>query len=291
MNNGQESRYQLLNELGQGGFGAVYRALDRQTSGHVAIKFLQRLDPDSRARFQREVRILQELAQLSFVPALLDWNLETEQPWLAIEYCEGGSLCSWVGAGKPWTHAALAVLGAAKALAEVHGRNGHHRDVKPANLLVGLARDGETWVVKLADFGLGGIPTPSKPWVTQDAFGTEAYKAPEIRRPGAVFNPKADVWSLGVTTLEVLTGGRNLARLDVLRMPKSLRRLVRAMLAADPAHRPNARRVAQVAHAILSKHAPAALTDKTILAPKSKINWGAIAGLAFLGIALASGSK
>lgn len=280
-------RYELIRELGRGGFGVVWLAKDKETGELVAIKFLQELSPDARQRFEREAKILLELSQQNFVVELLDGDLGTPRPYLVLEYCEGGSLRSWVRNRRPWTHGALAILAAARALDALEKKGGIHRDIKPENLLVGLALDGETYVVKISDFGLARVPTTSAPWITRSAFGTPGYIAPELAIPGAAFTAKADMWSLGVVALEILTGGRDLNRLGRIGAPGALTQLVKSMLSADPRHRPTAGSVGIFALDILKKNAPEVLRDKKILAPRpAGPDWGAVASLALIGLGL-----
>jgi len=280
-------RYECIRELGRGGFGVVWLAKDKKTNKLVAIKFLKELSQDARQRFEREARTLLQLSQQDFVVELLDGDLGAQQPYLVLEYCAGGSLRSWVAARRPWTHGALAILGAARALDAIEKNGGFHRDIKPENLLVGLARNRETHVVKISDFGLARVPTTSAPWVTRTACGTPGYIAPELYAPGAVFSAKADVWSLGVVALEILTGGREVSRLDHIQAPPDLVRLVKSMLKQEPQWRLNAGSVAIFALDILKKNAREALSDKNILAPKpSGPDWGAIASAALIGIGI-----
>jgi serine/threonine protein kinase len=128
---------------------------------------------------------------------------------------------------------------------------GFHRDIKPHNLLVTKHDDG-TLIVKVGDFGVARVPITANSPMTRSAWGTEGYIAPEILR-GAEFAAAADVYSLGVTATELLTGSKNRAALQTAQMPPALRGLVTEMIDPMPLRRPGvfdvAKRLQQVLQA------------------------------------------
>ena len=250
-------RYELLARLGAGSFGEVFRAIERATGRTVALKVLHRQDGDSLQRFYREAVALYSQLGNEHVVALLDHaGLSDEEPHLALEYCELGSLRSWVGAGKSVAQIATALLHAARGLAGVHGANGLHRDVKPENLLVAKMSDRLSWRVKVADFGLAGFPDPVTGTMTLNACGTEGYIAPEVLA-GTPFHPLADVYSLGIVGIELLVGRIDLSAFAVTATPAVLKALLKSMVSGSAGNRPTAAQVAEALEKFLAP-APAA---------------------------------
>jgi tRNA A-37 threonylcarbamoyl transferase component Bud32 len=254
-------RYDLGDRLGRGGMADVFRATDRVLHRQVAVKVLRETadSETDRARFTSEARTLARLSHVNLV-MVLDAGMTTDQPYLVMELVEGSTLSERVHAG-PVAPDELAAIGAqlAEALAYAHGQGIVHRDVKPGNVLL-----GSNGRVKLADFGIARlIGDTVRHTQTGTAIGTAAYLSPEQVR-GDDITPAADVYSLGLVLLEVLTGERAfpgtptesaLARLnrdpqlpDTL--PEPWRRLLGAMVSGDPAVRPTADEVAAALRAL-----------------------------------------
>lgn len=202
--------YRLLEQLGAGGMGVVYRARDERLGREVALKLLQpglSSRSATRARFEREAQALASLSHPNLV-TLYDADLDHEPPYLAMELMPGQSLDLLLRAAREAGRSLPLprVLGLARQLAEglaaAHQAGVLHRDVKPSNVL--LDREGRA---KLADFGLA-VLSGSKTLSQTDQFhGTLAYASPEqIQSRGSELDGRTDVWSLGVLLYEALCG-------------------------------------------------------------------------------------
>jgi serine/threonine protein kinase/class 3 adenylate cyclase len=214
---GRLGRYRLLERLGQGGMGAVYRGEDLCDGAVVAIKVLR---PEWAGRetflrrFQKEARLLAEVNN-PFVTNLLEVNEDDGIHFLVLEFVQGRSLGAQLAErGTLDESMALAIAAdVARALADAHQRGIIHRDVKPENVL--LAQSGDTSVnggalpfrVKLSDFGLARhvVETESLQLTQASVVGTPQYMAPE-QCVGDPIDPRADVYALGATLFHLLTG-------------------------------------------------------------------------------------
>lgn len=241
---GLPERYQVLEVVGSGMTGIVYRARDGELGREVAIKVLRPSECPgaSLGRLAREAEILARGSHEAMVP-LLDADLEAPNPYLVLAWMEGGDLASRLrqeGVPPPeWTLRAGRRL--ASALAELHARDILHRDVKTANVL--LDGEGEAY---LADLGLGR-PAEADPLTrTGYVVGTPRYMAPELLA-GGEYTPSTDLYSLGVVLLELsgLGGERGLDPTPELRdaeieaLPdRGLGRVLKRCLARSPGLRP-----------------------------------------------------
>ncbi|HVM15879.1 MAG TPA: serine/threonine-protein kinase [Egibacteraceae bacterium] len=242
-------RYVLESVIGRGGMADVHRARDRILQRPVAVKMLRAVsgDPQDRARFDAETRLLAQLRHPSLV-MILDAGTEGDRPFLVMELVVGATLAEWCREG-PLDPPYVAGIGTrlAEALHYVHAQGIVHRDVKPANVL--LARDGR---VLLADFGIARLTADAARLTGSGLLiGTAAYLAPEQVRGGEI-GPPADVYSLGLVLLEALTGTQAypgpsteaaLARLSTPpavpdTLPAPWPDLLRRMTATTPADRP-----------------------------------------------------
>jgi tRNA A-37 threonylcarbamoyl transferase component Bud32 len=198
--------YEILEELGRGGMGVVYRARQLKANRIVALKMILaggRAGEAERSRFQREAEAVAQLNHPGIVHVYEVGEWES-QPHFALEYCPGGTLAAKL-AGTPLLapEAAALLERLAEAVAAAHGAGVVHRDLKPANVL--LAADGTP---KIADFGLAlRLDSDDRQTRTGAVMGTPSYMAPEqalgqTRRIG----PAADVYALGAVLYEVLTG-------------------------------------------------------------------------------------
>jgi serine/threonine protein kinase len=233
----QTHAYILEQQLGEGGMGRVFRAIRQWDGAPVAIKFLKNVyDYEVQRRFEDEAAKLYRLLGNKYVVDLLDYDLTNRQPFIVIEYCLGGSLRQWVNC-RNWRDIVAAMTHVATALDEVHSRGGIHRDIKPDNLL--LTRDHNNYqVIKLGDFGLAQVPAPYCSQLSRTPRGTPEYMAPEVLN-GANCSPASDVYSLGITMIELLTGLRSKHGLKLLALPIALKTLLLAMINEESIRRPD----------------------------------------------------
>jgi serine/threonine-protein kinase len=197
--------YQILHELGRGGMGVVYAALDRRLGRTVALKTLHAgpaaSSPEAVARFRAEAEAVARIRHPGIV-GIHEIGEHAGLPYFALEYCEGGPLSARLG-GRPQNprRSAALLAAVARAVQAAHEAGVVHRDLKPANIL--LDARGEA---KVADFGLAKRSDSAGMTKSGAMLGTPAYMAPEqmtdFRRAG----PAADVYSLGAILYECLTG-------------------------------------------------------------------------------------
>jgi serine/threonine-protein kinase PknK len=195
--------YQNLSRIGHGGFSVVYRAHQEAFDRTVALKVLRASsDDETHHRFLREVKLTGRLTGHPHVVTILDAGVtEAGRPYLATEFYEGGSLKDRLRTEGPLPAARVAAIGAkiADALAAAHEVGIVHRDVKPGNIL--LSRFG---VPALADFGVGHLIDAAASDSVLDSFSLH-HAAPEVISRSSP-SPVSDVYSLGSTLFELLTG-------------------------------------------------------------------------------------
>ncbi len=235
-----ETRYRIEAELGRGGMGCVYQALDTRLNRPVAIKRI--VDPWARspqayARFEQEAKAAAALNHPGIVH-VYDYGRDAQGPFLVMEYVEGPTLETWVRKryerGKGVDPARVAQFGAAlcDALSYAHGRGVVHRDLKPSNVL--LARDG---MPRICDFGLARLASDDAGLTRMGgALGTREYMPPEQWRDARKADARSDLWSLAATLYYMLTGRLPyVMRLE--RLPEMLREVLGRALEEDPAAR------------------------------------------------------
>jgi tetratricopeptide (TPR) repeat protein len=194
-------RYRVMERIGAGGMGTVYRARDEALARDVALKLLPphlATDPDAKARFLREARAVGALDHPNVCTVHEVGEAQDGGSYLAMALYRGETLKKRLARGPlPVEQAVAVAAGIARGLEAAHARGIVHRDVKPGNVF--LPEDGG---VKLLDFGLAKAAdhTVTRPGVTP---GTVAYMSPEQVEGGPV-----DLWSLGVVLYEMLTGVR-----------------------------------------------------------------------------------
>jgi serine/threonine protein kinase len=201
--------YRLIDRLGAGGMGEVWRAEDTRLQRLVAIKILsERIanDPEWKARFLREARTI---AQLNHPNIATIYSIEQDagKLFIAMELVEGESLAAVLSRGAlPPADAVRIFKQVAEALAEAHDKGIVHRDIKPDNILVGKR------AIKVLDFGIAKQITTaatSTPTLTQAGLivGTPFYMSPE-QALGRPVDARSDLFSLGVVLYEALAGKR-----------------------------------------------------------------------------------
>ena len=193
-------RYRIERELGHGGMATVYLAHDEKLERPVAVKLLAEHladDEEFRARFVREARLAGRLSHPNIV-GVYDAGEVEGRPFIAMEYVSGSSLAD---AGRlPAERVVELGVQACAGLQHAHDAGLVHRDVKPANLLV-----GDDGVLKIADFGIARAAESTRHTQAGTLLGTAAYVAPE-QIAGEDAAPAADIYSLGAVLYELLTG-------------------------------------------------------------------------------------
>lgn len=198
--------YDVIEEIGRGGMGVVYRARQTQANRNVALKLVLsgiNANPIELGRFRTEAEAISRLQHPNVVCVFEVGNINGN-PFYSMELCSGGSLAKpkYIGSFDP-TKAATFIRKVALGLAAAHDAGVIHRDIKPGNIL--LTADGEP---KLADFGLAKcIKTDSDDSLTTTGaiLGTPSYMAPEQAAGLREIGPAADIYSLGAVLYELLT--------------------------------------------------------------------------------------
>ncbi len=251
-------RYRLQSQIGGGGMGAVWLARDERLGRQVAVKQVLVSQTDEALAEQQRQRALREgriAARLSHPHAISVYDVaqEDETPWLVMEYLPSRSLSEVVTAEGVLRVDQVAQIGAqvADALTATHAAGIVHRDVKPANILIGQG-EGLEGLVKITDFGISHAHGDVTLTQTGQITGTPAFLAPEVAQ-GYEMGEASDVFSLGATLYTCLEGqppfgmeDNALAMLHkvaggTIRPPAragSLSGPLTRMLAADPADRP-----------------------------------------------------
>jgi eukaryotic-like serine/threonine-protein kinase len=198
--------YQVLEVLGRGGVGIIYRVRHLNLDRVVALKMLlsgEFAGPSELARFMREARAVATLQHPNIVQ-IYDVGEVDCRPYFTMELVSGGSLSrKLAGVPQPASYSASVTETLARAVHVAHQAGIVHRDIKPGNVL--LAADGTP---KISDFGLARhFESPSDVTLDPARIGTPSYMAPEqvTSKPGTV-GPAADVYALGATLYEMLTG-------------------------------------------------------------------------------------
>ena len=197
------SHYKILEKLGEGGMGVVYKAQDTKLKRTIALKFLAPQALGSEEERTRFVAEAQSAAALNHphIATIYEIDEVGGETFIAMEYVDGKSLKEKIESGHLKLNEALdIVIQIAEGLREAHERGIVHRDIKPGNIMV--TSKGQA---KIMDFGLAKLSGRTTLTKTDTTMGTVAYMSPEQAR-GVVVDHRTDIWSLGVVLYELLTG-------------------------------------------------------------------------------------
>jgi serine/threonine protein kinase/tetratricopeptide (TPR) repeat protein len=201
------SHYQIIDQIGQGGMGVVYKAKDLNLERTVAIKFLPAhlaASEENKKRFLMEAKSAASLNHPNIMSIYEIGEFENSV-YMVMEFVEGETLKSYVsnlktGSGIPFLKSTEWLITIAKGLKVAHDNNIIHRDIKSENIMVS---PGEQ--LKIMDFGLAKLKGSSGMTKTGTSLGTLAYMSPE-QAQGLSADQRSDIWSLGVVFYEMLTG-------------------------------------------------------------------------------------
>ncbi len=208
-------RYELLDKIGKGGMGSVYRVVDRQLGRTFAAKVLQpelAKDPVALKRFEQEVESASKLSHANLVAVYGHDRLPNGSPFLLMDALNGHSLSQEIKeqGAIPGAQALEIFLQIGHGLAHAHECGVVHRDIKPTNIILARAEDGETKEVKIVDFGIAkALPTANREThnltETGEVFGSPDYMSPE-QCLGFMLDQTSDIYSFGCLMYETLTG-------------------------------------------------------------------------------------
>ncbi|XP_073076621.1 serine/threonine-protein kinase TAO1-like [Manis javanica] len=276
-----EKRFTDLRKVGRGGFGAVFFARDVHTNDVVAIKRIPYSGRKAMKRWQgiiKEVRCLRKLKH----PNIVEYKgcyLREHRAWLVMEYCSGSVVDLLKVHKKPLQEMEIAAIihGALHGLAYLHSRAMIHRDIKAGNIL--LTPEGQ---VKLADFGFASMASSAKSFV-----GTPYWMAPEIilSKNEEQYDSKVDVWSLGITCIQIAERKPPLFDMNVRRAlylitrnkpptlqsnewSSSFRNFVESCLQKNPKDRPTSKELLK--HPFLLRERPTAVVTDLLQRAKEE---------------------
>lgn len=198
-------KYKIIEEIGRGGMGIVYKGEDMELGRTVAIKTIAAqlaFDQHFISNFMKEAKLLARLQHPNIV-LIYDFIKEADTGFLIMEYIQGETVTGRLEKDKRFAvgQAAKIVSNVASALAHAHAEGIIHRDIKPENVMI--TKDG---VVKVTDFGIAKLAEGARATLTKNTPGTPCYMSPEQALGGKVIDARSDIYSLGILFYEMLTG-------------------------------------------------------------------------------------